>query len=191
MSQHYKIINSSLCSHNIMKSGRFQAKCDTCALLGCRGGSDDPIFGGCLERELDFHVRGDGLPPNLDPSPFFAPTPPKRVGHPSKIGPGPSRTPQNAWDIFQKSHLGSKMAQDGPKMAPRWPKMAPRWPPDGPKMAQGGSKMAQDGPKMAQASSQIVNIRLISSKIAQDSPKMPPRCPKMPPRCNRVFSNRT
>ena len=59
--------------------------------------------------------------------------PPKCVGGPSKIVSGPSRTPQNAWEVPQKSLLGPKMAPRWPKMASRWPQDGPRWPPNGPR----------------------------------------------------------
>ena len=81
------------------------------------------------------------------PTPYLEPTPPKRVGGPSKICSEPSWTPTNAREVDQKSHLDSKMAQDGSQMAPDGSKMgqdgvkmAPRWPQDVPKMAPRGPK---------------------------------------------------
>ena len=113
-----------LYSHDLVNSAGFQAKWDTCVLLGCQGCWDDPIFEGCLRRGLDFGVRSDGFgrwlePPPSPPawSPSSRQPPPKRVGGRWKIGSELSRGPTKPSKTRGMSFKSRSWPQDCANMA--------------------------------------------------------------------------
>ena len=144
-----------------MKSPRSQAKRHTYAFPWFLDLSDDPVFEGCLARELNSPGSARWI--------WGQPRPPPASSNIIQYYPASRTTPPQTLGTSLKNRLWAQLdphkRSGHPSKIASWPQDGPRWPSDGSKMAQDDPKMAQDG-----------------SKMAQDGPKMAPRWPKIAPR---------
>ena len=82
--------------NHLAKVTRFHRKCDTCAVLGCKGHSDNPIVKGRLWFGLDFFVPADRGRRSEDP--------PRTKSFLEFLW--PQKNQEHTWEVLQTSLFG-------------------------------------------------------------------------------------